>query len=117
MPDDQLSKYGIIALKNGNKLDHIVEKPSTNPPSNLTSYGRYLLTPEIFDKLDEVGLDGELWTVDGITKLAQEGEVVVERTHGRWMTTGDPKNYFLAQLQQVLDDADYAAEVRQIAAR
>jgi UTP--glucose-1-phosphate uridylyltransferase len=104
MPDDQLSKYGIIALKDGNKLDHIVEKPKTNAPSNLTSYGRYLLTPEIFDKLDQLGLDGELWTVDGITRLAVEGNVIVETTHGRWLTTGDPRSYFLAQLRYSLDN-------------
>ncbi|MDR0957574.1 MAG: NTP transferase domain-containing protein [Candidatus Nomurabacteria bacterium] len=98
MPDDVLSKYGIIALKDKEKhtLSHIVEKPKKDAPSNLTSYGRYLLTPEIFDKLDETGLDGELWTVDGITKLAEEGDVLVEKTQGKWTTTGDPKNYFEA---------------------
>ena len=98
MPDEVLNKYGIIALKDKEKqtLSHIVEKPKKDAPSNLTSYGRYLLTPEIFDKLDEVGLDDELWTVDGITRLAEEGDVLVEKTRGRWLTTGDPKNYFAA---------------------
>jgi UTP--glucose-1-phosphate uridylyltransferase len=112
MPDDQLSKYGIIALKNGNRLDHIVEKPKSDAPSNLTSYGRYLLTPEIFSKLDEVGLDGELWTVDGITKLAAEGDVIVEKTSGQWLTTGDPKNYFLTQLKVALDHEDWADDIK-----
>ncbi|MDR3125479.1 MAG: NTP transferase domain-containing protein [Candidatus Nomurabacteria bacterium] len=114
MPDDQLSKYGIIALKNGNKLDHIVEKPQSDPPSNLTSYGRYLLTPEIFNKLDEVGLDGELWTVDGITKLASEGDVIVEKTSGHWLTTGDPKNYLLAQLTDATAHADWLDDIKRI---
>ncbi|GHU08497.1 UTP--glucose-1-phosphate uridylyltransferase [Alphaproteobacteria bacterium] len=114
MPDEALSKYGIIALKNGNKLDHIVEKPKENAPSNLTSYGRYLLTPEIFAKLDETGLDGELWTVDGITKLAAEGDVIVEKTRGQWLTTGDPKNYFLAQLTEAMDHEDYIDDIKRI---
>jgi UTP--glucose-1-phosphate uridylyltransferase len=116
MPDDQLSKYGIIALKDGNKLDHIVEKPKIDAPSNLTSYGRYLLTPEIFDKLDEIGLDGELWTVDGITKLAAAGDVIVETTSGRWLTTGDPKNYFLAQLQHALENDDWLDDIKRLLA-
>ena len=30
------------------------------------------------------------------------------------MTTGDPKNYFLAQLQYVLDYEDYAGDVREL---
>ncbi|MDR0980089.1 MAG: NTP transferase domain-containing protein [Candidatus Nomurabacteria bacterium] len=99
MPDEVLSKYGIIKLKDTEKhtLDHIVEKPKQDAPSNLTSYGRYLLTPEIFAKLDETGLDGELWTVDGITRLAAEGDVLVEKTAGQWMTTGDPAAYLAAQ--------------------
>ena len=101
MPDEVLSKYGIIALRDQAKqtLSHIVEKPKQDAPSNLTSYGRYLLTPEIFGKLDETGLDGELWTVDGITKLAEEGDVIVEKTRGQWMTTGDPASYLQAQIR------------------
>jgi UTP--glucose-1-phosphate uridylyltransferase len=118
MPDDQLSKYGIIALKDEQKhtLSHIVEKPKSDAPSNLTSYGRYLLTPEIFAKLDEVGLDNELWTVDGITKLAAEGDVIVEKTRGQWMTTGDPKNYLLAQLKNALENEDYAEDIKSVIA-
>jgi UTP--glucose-1-phosphate uridylyltransferase len=116
MPDDQLSKYGIIALKDEQKhtLSHIVEKPKKDAPSNLTSYGRYLLTPEIFAKLDVVGLDNELWTVDGITKLAAEGDVIVEKTRGQWMTTGDPKNYLLAQIKNALDNEDWADELKNL---
>lgn len=104
MPEDQWEKYGMIALKDEEKgtLSHIVEKPKTPDlsPSNLTSYGRYLLTPEVFEHLDpsNLGLDNELWTVDAITKLAGSGDVFVARSDGKWMTTGDPKNYFLAQV-------------------
>jgi UTP--glucose-1-phosphate uridylyltransferase len=114
MPDEVLSKYGIIALKDAEKrtLSHIVEKPKENAPSNLTSYGRYLLTPEVFDHFDEIGLDGELWTVDSITKLAKSGDVFVVNSRGKWLTTGDPKNYFLAQLQYVLSHEDYTAEIK-----
>lgn len=117
MPKEVLHKYGIIKLADKAKmtLDNIVEKPKIeDAPSNLTSYGRYLLTPKVFDYLDprNTGLDNELWTVDAITKMAEHGEVLVEKTHGEWMTTGDPKNYFLAHLKYVLDNEDYADEVR-----
>lgn len=101
MPREVLNKYGIIKLKDEQQmtLDCIVEKPKPeDAPSNLTSYGRYLLTPEVFEHLDpkNIGLDNELWTVDAITKLAEQGPVYVEKTRGTWMTTGDPKNYFEA---------------------
>ena len=117
MPPSVLNKYGIIKLADPAKmtLANIVEKPKIeDAPSNLTSYGRYLLTPEVFTYLNpaNIGLDDELWTVDAITKMADQGDVIVEPTKGQWMTTGDPKNYFLAHLKYVLDHEDYADEVR-----
>lgn len=101
MPREVLNKYGIIRLKDSGEmlLHDIVEKPKIeDAPSNLTSYGRYLLTPRVFDYLDpqNIGLDNELWTVDAITKMAEEGDVYVVKTEGQWMTTGDPQNYSAA---------------------
>lgn len=120
MPMEVWNKYGMIALKENGTLSHIVEKPKTPDlsPSNLTSYGRYLLTPEVFDYLipSNTGLDGELWTVDAITKLAESGDVIVAKSKGKWITTGDPKNYFLAHLEYVLSETDYADDVRKFIA-
>lgn len=112
-----VDKYGIFQLKDGSRLDYIVEKPTVGEaPSSLASYGRYLLTPEVFKylKSDNTGLDNELWTVDAITKMASDGDVQVVVTEGVWMTTGDPKNYFLAHLQYVLHNESYASDVTRI---
>ena len=118
MPEEVWSKYGMVALKENGTLSHIVEKPKTPElsPSNLSSYGRYLLTPEVFDYLvpSNTGLDGELWTVDAITKLAEHGDVMVAKSSGKWVTTGDPKNYFMALLEYVLRNTDFADEVREM---
>lgn len=118
MPESVWHKYGMIAKKPDGHLSHIVEKPKTPDlsPSNLTSYGRYLLTPEIFDYLipSNTGLDDELWTVDAITKLAEHGDVVIAKSQGRWITTGDPKNYFLAHLEYVLTETDYGDDVKKM---
>jgi UTP--glucose-1-phosphate uridylyltransferase len=112
------NRYGMIALKDEKKmtLSHIVEKPAKpeDSPSDLTSYGRYLLTPEIFEYFDTVGLDNELWQVDGITKMAQVGDVYVVPTKGKWMTTGDPKNYFKAYLQYVKDNESYDEDIHEL---
>lgn len=116
MPEETWSKFGMVALKDNGTLSHIVEKPKTPDlsPSNLTSYGRYLLTPEVFEYLvpENTGLDDELWTVDAITKLAEHGDVVVAYSKGKWITTGDPKNYFMAHLEYVLNHTDYAEDVK-----
>ena len=120
MPENVWHKYGMIALKENGTLSHIVEKPKTPDlsPSNLTSYGRYLLTPEVFEYLvpKNTGLDGELWTVDAITRLAETGDVIVAKSEGKWITTGDPKNYFMAHLEYVLQNTDYADDVRKFIA-
>ena len=121
MPREVLNKYGIIRLKDAAAegkmlLNDIVEKPKIeDAPSNLTSYGRYLLTPEVFTYLDprNTGLDNELWTVDAITKMVDDGEVIVEKTRGEWMTTGDPKNYFLAHLKYAMEYEDYGDLVKE----
>ena len=120
MPEEVWNKFGMIALKENGTLSHIVEKPKTPDlsPSNLTSYGRYLLTPEVFEYLipSNTGLDDELWTVDAITKLAETGDVVIAPSKGKWITTGDPKNYFMAHLEYVLRYSDYADDVRKFIA-
>ncbi len=115
MPEEVWNKYGMIAMKDNGMLSHIVEKPKTPDlsPSNLASYGRYLLTPEVFNYLvpSNTGLDGELWTTDAITKLAESGDVLVAKSAGKWITTGDPKNYFLAHLEYAMKYSDYADEI------
>lgn len=111
-----VDKYGIISLKDGNKLDNIIEKPAVgSAPSTLASYGRYLLTPDVFDYLKPsyTGLDDELWTVDAITNMASKGDVYVAKTEGEWMTTGDPKNYFIAHMKYVMEHEKYADDVKE----
>jgi UTP--glucose-1-phosphate uridylyltransferase len=113
---DVVNKYGIIAFKDGSDswLNNIIEKPDLGTePSRLASYGRYLLKPSIFQYLsaNNTGKDGELWTVDAITKIAQQNRVLVEKTKGEWMTTGDPENYFRAHLKYVLKNEAYGNKI------
>ncbi len=105
-------KYGTIAFKEGSTtdLDHIVEKPDKGTePSLLASYGRYLLTSEIFDYLvsSNTGKDNELWTVDAITKIAKKGRIIVGKSDVTWLTTGDPENYFRAHMRFVIEHEKY----------
>ncbi len=113
---DVVDKYGIISFKSGtkNELSHIVEKPKKGTePSRLASYGRYLMKPSIFQYLssNNTGLDGELWTVDAITQIAQTNKVLVSTTKAQWVTTGDPENYFRAHLQFVMTKEKYGEKV------
>lgn len=111
-----VDKYGIISFKEGSQteLATIVEKPDLgSEPSRLASYGRYLVTPHIFEYLhpSNIGKDDELWTVDAITKMAAKGKVLVEHTQGEWMTTGDPENYFRAHLKYAITQEKYGSKI------
>ncbi len=114
VPHAEIKKYASISL-DGEKVKGLVEKPAPeDAPSDLASYGRYLLTPEIFEHLDpkNTGLDGELWTADAIAALIPTQRVYAKKTNGTWMTTGDPKNYIFAHLHYILENEDYADDIR-----
>lgn len=111
-----VDKYGIISFKAGteNELDNIIEKPDKETaPSRLASYGRYLLKPSVFEFLtpNNTGKDNELWTVDAITQIARHKTVLVEKTKGEWLTTGDPENYFHAHLKFVMEHEKYGKKI------
>lgn len=100
---DQLNRYGILKLKDNdpNTVERVIEKPEPeDAPSSLASYGRFILTPKVFDYLkeDSIGKDNEIWLQDANDKLAQNGKVAYKIIDGNWMTTGDPLRYMQAQI-------------------
>lgn len=119
VPHAEIKKYASVSLSEDGEMrvEGLIEKPKPEEaPSDLASYGRYLLTPEVFEYLkpEDTGLDHELWTADAIAHLIPTNRVYAKATSGTWMTTGDPKNYFFAHLKYVLDHEDYADEVRKV---
>lgn len=76
VPKEKVERYGIIkgsqVEDNIYQIEKLVEKPSVNQaPSNLAIMGRYVLTPDIFDKINEteVGVGGEIQLTDALSKL------------------------------------------------
>ena len=60
------------------RVTGIVEKPEPGTaPSNLAVIGRYVLTPKIFDKLEQTqrGAGGEIQLTDAIQALMEEQSV------------------------------------------
>ncbi len=117
VPHEEIKKYAAVDYNpDTDVLNGLVEKPAPEEAaSDLASYGRYLLTPEIFTHLvpENTGKDDELWLAEAIAKLIPTGQVYAKQTNGLWMTTGDPANYALAQLKYTLDNEPYAADVRE----
>ena len=73
---DRVCNYGIVngdnIAYNVYKVNGLVEKPSVGQAqSNLAIVGRYILTPDIFDKINETepGFNGEVQLTDAMSKL------------------------------------------------
>ena len=117
VPHEEIKKYAAVDYDEETQVLHgLVEKPAPeDAASDLASYGRYLLTPEIFAHLipENTGKDNELWLAEAIAKLIPSERVYAKQTSGLWMTTGDPQNYSLAQLKYILDNEPYATDVRE----
>ncbi len=107
-PSDTQS-YGIVKanpIQDGlGKLEGIVEKPKPeNAPSNLAVVGRYILTPAIFDKLDNVtkGAGGEIQLTDAIAMLLREEPVLAYEFFGKRYDCGSKLGYLMATVEQGL---------------
>ena len=85
VPQEKVSSYGIIAIKDKLEpdvfeIDHLVEKPSINTaPSRFAIVGRCVLSPRIFASLEQTppGAAGEIQLTDGIMHMKQNGERVL----------------------------------------
>ncbi len=114
VPWEDVVRYGIVQLKAGSadlEMEDVVEKPSREEAkSNLSTFGRFLLSTEIIRILKEIplGKANELWLTDAIREyIRQGGRVVAESVKdGEWLTIGDPVNYLKTVLEYALSDAE-----------
>src|SRR3954465_3453310 len=105
-----ISAYGVIATKPvqskwGDRLYEVtdlVEKPSMEEaPSNLAIIGRYILTPAIFDKLQNTpfGRGGELQLTDGMRELLKSEKIYGFCFEGKRHDTGDKLGFLKATVE------------------
>lgn len=82
------------------------EKPSREQMlSNYAILGRYVLTPEIFDILDNTapGYGGEIQLTDGLRTLSHQGKMVAVDFEGRRYDTGNLNGFLEATIDFALD--------------
>ncbi|MBT5934247.1 UTP--glucose-1-phosphate uridylyltransferase GalU [Sulfurimonas sp.] len=107
IPKEHTNKYGVIAGEeiesNLFKVNNMVEKPDPkDAPSNLAIIGRYILTPEIFDVIEQTppGKGGEIQITDALLTLAKQGKVLAYKFDGKRFDCGsvdgfvEATNYF-----------------------
>ncbi|MBY7886535.1 UTP--glucose-1-phosphate uridylyltransferase GalU [Vibrio fluvialis] len=103
VPESETHKYGVIAgelIKDDIfRVDDMVEKPEPGTaPSNLAIIGRYILTPDIFDLIEqtEPGKGGEIQITDALLKQAKAGCVLAYKFKGRRFDCGSVEGYIEA---------------------
>ena len=84
-------------------------------PSNLGIVGRYLLTPEIFEYIEQTkpGHGGEIQLTDALQRMADERGLMAITLHGQRFDAGDWCEYLLANIHYGLKDESLRNELLQ----
>jgi UTP--glucose-1-phosphate uridylyltransferase len=124
VPPEDTSRYGVIASEpSADPLDHgrlhkisrLVEKPApAEAPSNLAIIGRYVLTPKIFDKLEQTkrGAGGEIQLTDAIGMLMEEQDVFGYAFEGTRYDAGTTMGWLQASVEVALSRPDLGPAFR-----
>ena len=107
-PEDA-NKYGIIEAKyiedRVYKVKDLVEKPELDKaPSNIAILGRYIITPEIFDILEDLpaGKGGEVQLTDALKTLSKKEAMYAYEFEGRRYDVGDKLGFLEATVDFAL---------------
>ena len=122
VPWERVSAYGVAELDEGDAdrecfpVENFVEKPPREEaPSNLAITGRYVLTSEIFELIEETerGLGGELQLTDAIRKLSIVRGVELK---GDRYDIGNIPDWLRANIQMAIthDDGEMHDAVRDL---
>ena len=119
VPHDQTQSYGIVTIDKMQgdlaRIHSIVEKPRpADAPSNLAVIGRYVLTPRIFDLLNEVtpGAGGEIQLTDAISRLLSHERVLAVRLPGKRYDCGSKLGYLQAKVEFGLRHSEVGEDFR-----
>ncbi|HFD2045021.1 TPA: UTP--glucose-1-phosphate uridylyltransferase GalU [Clostridium perfringens] len=109
VPESHVSKYGIVDGKyiEGKvyKVKGLVEKPYVEEaPSNVAILGRYIVTPRIFDILENTkpGKGGEIQLTDALLELMGQEAMYAYDFEGRRYDVGDKLGFLEATVEYAL---------------
>jgi len=109
VPNEQVCKYGIVEGLHIEdrvyKVKNLVEKPAIEEaPSNVAILGRYIITPEIFNILENTtpGKGGEIQLTDALKTLIQREAMYAYKFEGRRYDVGDKLGFLEATVEFAL---------------
>lgn len=106
---ENVSKYGIIdglhIEDRVYKVKNLVEKPSVEEaPSNIAILGRYIITPTIFEILENTapGKGGEIQLTDALETLISQEAMYAYNFEGKRYDVGDKLGFLQATVEYAL---------------
>ena len=121
VPMAEVSAYGVVDPSGPLGADGVVrirtmveKPPMADAPSDLIIIGRYVLTPDVFDKIERVqpGAGGEIQLTDALRMQAADGPFSGVLSSVRRYDTGNPLGWLTAVVELALDDERIGAEFR-----
>jgi UTP--glucose-1-phosphate uridylyltransferase len=120
LPREEVVNYGVIKPEpledRTYRVRGIIEKPSIEEaPSDLTTVGRFVVTPRLISILEETppGRAGEVWLMDALDRLAQEEPVFAYEYEGQRFDTGRPLGLLEASVALALAREDIGPAFKQ----
>lgn len=113
VPKESISSYGVIKGEPVEdrvfRVSDMVEKPrAEEAPSDLAVIGRYILTPDIFEYLEETkpGKGGEIQLTDALRSMALRHPVYALEFEGERYDAGDKLGFLKANVSLALKRDD-----------
>jgi UTP--glucose-1-phosphate uridylyltransferase len=117
VPPEKVSRYGIIGGKQVSdrlwQITQMIEKPEIGKsPTNLAFAGRYILTPGIFDAIDNTipGKNNEIQLTDAMTLLLQHESLYAYVTQGKRFDVGNKMDYLKTIVHYAIKRKEFAEE-------
>jgi UTP--glucose-1-phosphate uridylyltransferase len=116
---EAISRFGVIEAEQVGegvyKIKDMVEKPPfAEAPSDLAIIGRYILTPDIFDEIEQThpGAGGEIQITDAMRSLLKKRPFYAVRFQGTRHDAGDKLGFLIATVEFALKHPDLAPEFK-----
>jgi UTP--glucose-1-phosphate uridylyltransferase len=121
VPLEMVSRYGIVdPVPLGLRLSEVralVEKPDSSvAPSTLAIAGRYVLSPLIFDYLENghIGVGGEIQLTDALNDLNNVEGILAYEFEGRRYDVGEKLGFIQATLELALENPNLREDLEQL---
>jgi UTP--glucose-1-phosphate uridylyltransferase len=118
---EQAPAYGVVDVDHSTddrllRTRDLVEKPaSENAPSNLGILGRYVLTPEIFDAIEQTppGVGNEIQLTDALELLGKDQDIYSYAFEGKRYDLGNKMDWLKTNVEVALMHDEFKEEFRE----